>query len=339
MTNSNKNFNSEFIVEGMHCASCELLIEEKLSQVEGVNKVDAKLNESKVYLQSSKLLNAQELSKLVEENGYRIVEKKSKRVINKKQFVIGFLIAAIVFILFLVLQKLGIVNIAKDSEITYPFIFFIGIIASVSTCMAVVGGLVLSISTNYSKNGKTIPLIGFHFSRLISFFVLGGVIGLVGTAATLSPTASFILNTLLFLVMLIMALNLLDLFDFTKKLQLKMPKFAGKNIIKLSQSDSLLTPVLLGAATFFLPCGFTQSMQLYSLTTGSVLNGAFTMFVFALGTLPVLALISFASIKFSKTMQSGLFYKTAAFLILFFAVFNLISALISIGLIPPILNF
>jgi len=136
-----------------------------------------------------------------------------------------------------------------------------------------------------------------------------------------------------------MALNLLDLFDFTKKLQLKMPKFAGKNIIKLSQSDSLLTPVLLGAATFFLPCGFTQSMQLYSLTTGSVLNGAFTMFVFALGTLPVLALISFASIKFSKTMQSGLFYKTAAFLILFFAVFNLISALISIGLIPPILNF
>ena len=339
MTNSNKNFNSEFIVEGMHCASCELLIEEKLSQVEGVNKVDAKLNESKVYLQSSKLLNAQELSKLVEENGYRIVEKKSKRVINKKQFVIGFLIAAIVFILFLVLQKLGIVNIANDSEITYPFIFFIGIIASVSTCMAVVGGLVLSISTNYSKNGKTIPLIGFHFSRLISFFVLGGVIGLVGTAATLSPTASFILNTLLFLVMLIMALNLLDLFDFTKKLQLKMPKFAGKNIIKLSQSDSLLTPVLLGAATFFLPCGFTQSMQLYSLTTGSVLNGAFTMFVFALGTLPVLALISFASIKFSKTMQSGLFYKTAAFLILFFAVFNLISALISIGLIPPILNF
>lgn len=339
MKTTYKDFNCEFIVEGMHCASCELLIEEKLSAVEGVSKVDAKLAQSKVYLQTNKELNAQELSKLVEENGYKVIEVKSNKSINKEQLIVGFLIAALFFILFLALQKLGIVNLASDSEITYPFIFFIGIIASISTCMAVVGGLVLSISTNYSKNGKTLPLLGFHLSRLISFFVLGGAIGLIGTAATLSTGASFILNTLLFLVMIIMALNLLDLFEFTKKFQLKMPKFVGKKVIGLSQSNSMLTPALLGAATFFLPCGFTQSMQLYSLTTGSALNGAFTMFVFALGTLPVLALISFASVKFAKTMQSGLFYKTAGFIIIFFALFNLISALVSIGLLPPFLNF
>ncbi len=94
--------------------------------------------------------------------------------------------------------------------------------------------------------------------------------------------------------------------------------------------------VLLGVSTFFLPCGFTQSMQFYALTTGSFISGALTMFVFSLGTLPVLSLISFASVKFSKNFKSGLFFKTAGFIVIFFAIFNLLSAFVAIGLIGPI---
>ena len=97
-----------------------------------------------------------------------------------------------------------------------------------------------------------------------------------------------------------------------------------------------LTPILLGMSTFFLPCGFTQSMQVYALTTGDVLSGAMTMLVFSLGTLPVLALISFASVKLSKNLQSGLFFKTAGFIIIFFAIFNLLAALVAVGLINPL---
>jgi sulfite exporter TauE/SafE len=90
---------------------------------------------------------------------------------------------------------------------------------------------------------------------------------------------------------------------------------------------------LLGVSTFILPCGFTQSMQIYSLSTGSFLTGALTMFTFALGTLPVLGMISFASMKFSKTLQSGLFFKVAGFLVLFFAIFNLYSSILGLGII------
>jgi sulfite exporter TauE/SafE len=42
----------------------------------------------------------------------------------------------------------------------------------------------------------------------------------------------------------------------------------------------------LGAATFFLPCGFTQAVQVFALSTGSPLYAGAIMAVFAIGTAP-----------------------------------------------------
>lgn len=331
---------SEFFVEGMHCAACELLVEKKLSKITGIKKVDAKLNSSKVYIESSLDLNAAELSKLVEKEGYKISENKEvTNKLNKKDLSIALAISFTIITFFIALQKLGIVNLVNANEITLPFVFMIGVVASLSSCMAVVGGLVLSISSNYAKEGNKVkPLVMFHLSRVISFFVLGGFIGLLGSAFILTSATTFVLNLFLFVVMILIGINLLDIFSFSKKLQITTPKFLGKSVFKLENINSVLVPSLLGVATFILPCGFTQSMQIYSLTTGSFIQGAITMLVFALGTLPVLALISFASVKLSKTLQSGIFFKTAGFIVIFFALFNFLSALVAVGLIQPIFN-
>lgn len=45
---------------------------------------------------------------------------------------------------------------------------------------------------------------------------------------------------------------------------------------------------LVWALTFFLPCGFTQSMQLFAVQSWDPVQGAMLMWLFALGTLPVL---------------------------------------------------
>lgn len=334
-----ENIKQEFFVEGMHCAACELLIEKKLSKIEGIDKVDAKLPESKVYIQSSKNFDANELSKFVEAEGYKIVDKNTNPKVKTNEIASAAIIAAVVILIFLLIQKLGIVNIIGEGEITLPLIFMIGVVASLSTCMAVVGGLVLSLSSSYAQTGNKIrPMILFHVARLIGFFVLGGFIGLIGSAFTLSVSTTFILNIILFFVMLIMGINLLDIFPKAKNLQIKMPKFFGKNILKFENSQNPVAPILLGIATFVLPCGFTQSIQLESLRSGNWFQGAITMLVFALGTLPVLALISFASVKLSKTFQSGIFFKTSGFIIIFFAIFNFIAALVAVGLIRPVFN-
>lgn len=330
----------QFNVDGMHCAACELVIEKKLSKLKGIKKVDAHLSECRVVIESEKEVSTQLLNAAVEGSGYRIYsgEKLISRT-DSSELLYGFGIALVIALLFFILQKIGIVNLINADEVSLPFVFLVGIIASLSTCMAVVGGIVLSMSSTLSKQKNTKPLIIFHISRLIGFLILGGLIGLLGSAFILTPQLVFAMNILLFVVMLIMALNLLDIFPQVRKFQLKMPKVWGKKVENINGNGSSFAAAVVGVSTFILPCGFTQSMQFYALSTKSFSEGALTMFVFALGTLPVLALISFASVKFSKGLQSSLFYKTAGFLIIFFAILNFIGGLTAVGIIPPLFNF
>jgi sulfite exporter TauE/SafE len=191
-----------------------------------------------------------------------------------------------------------------------------------------------------AKEGDRVrPQIMFHVGRIVSFFILGGVIGAIGSAFTLNTSATFILGMIIGIVMLILGINLLDTFNWAKKLQPSMPKFIAKHAHGVSKFNHTLTPLLVGIATFFLPCGFTQSMQLYTLTTGSFLQGGLTMLAFALGTLPVLALISFSSFSIQKSSKAGIFFKTAGLIVIMFAIFNLINSLVVIGILPPIFNF
>ena len=169
--------------------------------------------------------------------------------------------------------------------------------------------------------------------------LLGGAIGALGATFQLGMTGSFVLSVIVGLIMLILGLNLLDIFPWIKKLQPTLPKFLSRHMLGIKKFNHTLTPLLLGIVTFFLPCGFTQSMQIYTLSTGSFLTGAMIMFVFALGTLPVLALLSFTSLGIHDKVRSGIFFKTAGLVVIFFALFNLINSLVAIGALPPIFNF
>jgi sulfite exporter TauE/SafE/copper chaperone CopZ len=340
----NETIKCELNVDGMHCAACELLIEKKLSKVKGAKTIKAELNSNKVIVELNKNTDKKEFiskaNEMISNDGYLVSEGKIKnKDVDLKDYVLPFVIASILTGAFILLQKANIFSPDFGTDVNYVAIFFIGVLASLSTCMAVVGGLVLTISAKYSSTLKTTPLILFHISRILSFFILGGVIGFIGSTFQQSNTVHFILNIAIFFIMVIIGFNLLQLFPELNKFQLRMPKSIGKFALDLGEANNFLMPIIAGAITFFLPCGFTQSVQFYSLTTGNALNGALTMLVFALGTFPALGLISFASAKFSRSLQSSLFFRTSGFLILAFAILNLLSSLASIGLIAPVFNF
>ena len=334
-----------FYAHGMHCNSCVLLIESTLGELEQVSTVKASLGTCCVEVEGNfegydKEEVAAELSRALTSHGYSLALNQEKKVITWFDFKWAIPIALVFVTVFLVLQKMGLVNLIGAGEVTYGTALVIGLVASLSTCMAVVGGLLLSMSATFAKEGdKVKPQLMFHASRLISFFILGGVIGAIGAAFTLNVAATFILSLLIGLVMLILGINLLDIFPQVKKWQPAMPKFVAKRAHSMSQLNHSLTPLLVGAATFFLPCGFTQSMQLYTLTTGNFWQGGLTMLVYALGTLPVLGLISFSSFSISKSPKAGIFFKTAGLIVIMFAVFNLINSLVVIGLLAPVFNF
>lgn len=332
-----------FHIQGMHCKSCIALTEGELMDLPEVTHAETSLKTHTVdvtgdFGDRTPEQIAEFLTEPLKRHGYSVHLDKQPHQVRWADFIYSIPIAALFVALFIVLQKLGIVNLVGVGEMTYTTAFVIGLVASVSTCMAVVGGLVLSMSANYAKEGETVrPQVLFHVGRLVSFFVLGGVIGALGSAFQLGGTGTFVLSFIVAIILLILGLNLLDIFPWTKKLIPTLPSSFGKRVTGLKRTAGTLTPLLVGAATFFLPCGFTQSMQLYTLTTGSYLEGALTMFVFALGTLPVLAFLSFGALSIKK-MQTGVFYKTAGLVVIFFGLFNLMSSFVAVGLMKPFIN-
>lgn len=334
-----------FHVHGMHCKACELLVESELKDVPYITKADANLKTHSIEIKGyfgdmTEQEAADSLSKFIEKHQYRLSLEQQTKNKNWSDFKWAIPIALIFATLFVALQKMGIVNLVNVSSVTYGTALVIGVIASLSTCMAVVGGLVLSMSATFAREGDRVkPQLLFHLGRLVSFFILGGVIGAIGSVFTLNTSATFILDVVIGVVMLIVGINLLDVFHFAKKWQIGMPKFITKHAHGLSKFNHQLTPLLVGIATFFLPCGFTQSMQIYTLSTGHFWQGSLTMLAFALGTLPVLTLIGFSSFSIQDSSKKGIFFKSAGLVVIMFALFNLINSLVIIGVIPPVFNF
>lgn len=334
-----------FHIQGMHCNACILLTENELEDVSYITKAKSSLHNHTVEItgefgdKSIETL-AEELTHVLQKHGYTLSTEKKTQPKGWSDFKIAIPMAITFAILFLLLQKLGLVNLVGGGETTYGTAFVIGVIASLSTCMAVVGGLLLSLSATFAKDKNTLqPHILFHVGRLASFFLLGGVIGAIGSAFTLTSGATFVISIIVGLVMLTLGINLLDVFPWAKKLQPHIPQFIAQRAHGVSRYNYAYTPALVGIATFFLPCGFTQSMQVYTLTTGSFLAGGLTMFAFALGTLPVLSLISFGTFSIQNSPRSGIFFKTAGLIVIMFAIFNLANSAVVVGLLPPFFNF
>jgi sulfite exporter TauE/SafE/copper chaperone CopZ len=330
-------------VHGMHCNGCVVLTESELMEHPKVTSAKSSLATRTVTIcgdfgDQTVEEGARELTGILSQHS--LSTQSQKKSANWNEFAVAVPVAVGFVGLFVLLQKLGIINLVNASQVTYGTAFMVGVVASLSTCMAVVGGLLLSMSATFARGGdKVRPQVYFHLGRIVSFFVLGGVIGVIGSAFQLGAFGTFVLGVIIGLVMLVLGINLLDVFDWAKRLQPSMPKFLSRRAMAVTKMNHTLTPALVGIATFFLPCGFTQSMQIYTLSTGSFMQGGLTMLAFALGTLPVLALVSFSSFSIQNSAKAGVFYKSAGLVVIVFAIFNIINSLVAMGWIAPVFNF
>lgn len=338
-------------VEGMHCASCEVLIEKKLLKQKGIESVDASLKGNKVEInfEGNSKPDIESLNEEFKEFGYTFGDKKIKKDdtpairFNKGNIIFNpikirnyfkvFLITVVLLIVFFVFEKLQLGQyIGVDSSSSLPAFFLLGLVAGLSSCAALVGGLLLSMIKQWNelyidsetKIEKAQPHIMFHVGRILSFVILGGVLGLIGDAITFNNSTFFaILTILVSVIMFILALQMLGV-GWAQKLKFTAPKSLTRFASNEKNFQGKYMPFGIGALTFFLPCGFTLIAQTIALASGSFVQGGLIMLLFALGTLPTLLVISYSGLAFnSKPRLTAKFNIVAGLVIIFFAIYNI----------------
>src|SRR3989344_258896 len=329
-----------FHVTGTHCASCKILIEDTLNEQIGISHANVDLKREIVsidtVLDESQHKLAEILTEKIKHNGYSLSVEKQAREKKDNGVIWQALPIGLAFIaLFFIVQKSGILNFGLGGTITPVTSFIIGLVASVSSCLAVVGGLVLSLSATVSQDkvSDIKPMVLFHGGRLLSFAVLGGLLGTIGGAIGISFTVSAVLGIIASTIMIVLGLNLIGVFE---KNMIALPAHVFNVFRKVEHKT--IEPFLVGVGTFFLPCGFTQAMQFAALSSGSFLSGLLIMTAFALGTLPMLALLSFGSASFAQSKYAPLFFKAVGVVVIGLGTFSFLAGLAGLGIIQPLFN-
>jgi len=323
-------------IKGMHCRSCELLIEEKLNEIREVKKVKVSWKKKQAEIFSDQPLNTELLEQAIVNAGYEVGKEEKQWISNDPNQWKDLIYAGIVlFVLYIVAKNSGLdsLNFASSNKpSSLLVVLVVGLTAGISTCMALVGGLILGISARHAEKHpeattaqKFRPHLFFNIGRISSYFILGGLIGMIGKSFQLSGTALGALTITVGLVMLVLGLQLVEVFPKLSSGGLTLPPSLAKffGIKKYHDKEySHTNSIVIGALTFFLPCGFTQAMQLYAMSTGSFLSGALIMSAFALGTAPGLLGVGGLT-SLLKGVFAQKFFKFVGLLVAILAIFNL----------------
>ncbi len=334
-----------YFVKGMHCASCEIIIEKELLKIKGVRSVEASTSKGRVVIEYDGLKPGRgKINDILRKYNYAVfnypVESRGG-VKHQVDFSTIFWTAVLAIIGLILVKKLGLAGLINvNSSSSLPAFFTLGILAGVSSCAALVGGLVLSMSKQwldlYSGNDsvakKMQPHLMFNAGRIASFAVLGAGLGALGSQLQISLAFNSILIIAVSVIMIFLALQMLGVKAF-RQFQFTIPKFITRYIADESNFKGRHMPFTLGAFTFFLPCGFTITAQGLALVSGNPIQGGLIMMFFALGTFIPLLLIGFSSVKFSQRQhQSEKFLQIAGVLVLLFAFYNINNQLNVLGL-------
>ena len=248
----------------------------------------------------------------------------------------AFLILAAIVI---ALDRLDLLpqRLTVSDEMSYGLVFAIGLVASVSSCMAVTGGLLVAVAAKYNDLSRNLtgfqrlqPHLYFNAGRIASYTLLGGAIGALGSTLTLSPEINGVLTIVASAVMILLGLQMLRLFPELTRLMPTMPKALSHRIHDFAERETKGSAFALGGATFFLPCGFTQALQLYVLAKASFVTGALTMLAFSVGTLPALLSLSAIS-SFATGAFQQRFLKLAGAAVIVLGVVNIQYGLVLAG--------
>lgn len=373
---SSKAIVTTLYIDNMTCVHCETTIENALSGIIGIDNVKASYSLGTVIITfRPDEIELEQIEELIEKQDYYVKREKVNNKSNNKsnnnnknshlnsinsekvikdekpktsmdiKNIVGIVI--IIFSMYTIINHLGLTNIFNAFPIAkegmgYGMLFVIGLLTSVH-CVAMCGGICITqcasnegkYATYNSQFAAIRPSLLYNLGRVISYTVIGGFVGALGSVVSFSGTMKGFVQIIAGIFMVIMGLNMLNVFPWLRKFNPRMPKIFAQKIYKQKAKNS--SPLYIGLLNGLMPCGPLQAMQLYALSTGDPIKGAVSMFLFSIGTFPLMfafgALTSFLNKKFTGKMM-----KLSAILVLVLGVFMFNSGAVLSGFTLPLFS-
>ena len=290
----------KFKAKGMHCPSCEELIERGVEKIDGVGKVivDYETEEGEVTFDSDKT-SIKKIFDTIEKKGYEcspIGPKKIKASKNPNYYyfdtkligisfgILGALVAA--YFAFRLGGDMALPQISQNMG--YGLLFLVGLLTGFH-CISMCGGFVVSYTAKHAQEGTSAYRSHFAYAlgKTVSYTLIGAFFGLLGSIIVFTPLMRGAAGIIAGLFLVIFGLNMLNIFPWLRKIRIKTPGFISRFVSSESKKHS--SPLIIGLLNgLMIACGPLQAIYIMAAGTGSMVEGAKLLFVFALGTLPVM---------------------------------------------------
>ena len=296
-TSTNANVQLRLPITGMTCAACEHRVADSLLKLPGVVDVRVSATQGVAVMDVITPPPNADIAAAVLRSGYSLGATPWLSH-ERRSWMVALLAAAVVAALVWLAVTVGFTDLgarfSQPESVSLVLVGLVGLAAGVSTCMALVGGVVLAVAATYRvADSEPImrrmrPHLVFQVGRIVGFLVLGAALGWIGSALVLPPLAQGVMMLAVAAVMALLGIRLTGVSPRLAAWTPTLPSSWGRRFGAFERGDTYsdARAALAGTATFFLPCGFTQAVQLYALSTGEPLMAGLTMAVFALGTSP-----------------------------------------------------
>jgi len=278
----------KFKTKGMTCTGCERIIARQVLHLNGIESIDVEYATEEVKVVYDKdIIDIKTIKNAIGEKGY-ICEDIHP---HKKSW-IGWTFASIGFILvmYFAWTIYGKVQLpAISAGMGYGLLFVVGLLTGFH-CVGMCGGFVVSYTAKGAKEGKKPARLhlSYGIGKVISYTVIGAAFGLLGSIIAFTPAMRGAAGIVAGLFLVIFGLKMLNIFPTLRKFTIRMPSFLNRFVRKESKMHKN-SPLKIGLLNgLMIACGPLQAIYIMAAGTGSMIEGAKLLFVFALGTLPVM---------------------------------------------------
>ncbi|MFC2136065.1 sulfite exporter TauE/SafE family protein [Bacteroidota bacterium] len=211
-------------------------------------------------------------------------EKEKKNYLGFVFLLLGIVIAG-----YFLLRFVDGINMPEIStNMGYGLLFVVGLLTGFH-CIGMCGGFVVSYSTKAAQNNEHAATshVLYGVSKTLSYTIIGAAFGLLGSIIAFTSSIRGFVGIFAGLFLVLFGLKMLDVFPSLRRFGIRTPKFVSKFVIKNKRKTS--NPIIIGLLNgLLIACGPLQAMYVLAAGTGSMIEGARLLFIFGLGTLPVL---------------------------------------------------